>query len=194
MLLLQYGNMSKELTKYNTQLFAEKVMPQLKDLFADWEDKWWPKPMARGAARRAARLRRPTWRPNRAAGREHAASPIRRRPTVDVNGFPRRVWSKGSGPELGFLAGFGGLPRWMPFLDELAEHAHRHRAVAAGLSRRRPRPHRARHPSRLAAWRCARSLRESRAGRRRSCRQLGRRLVRGRDGGDLAGHRSASWR
>jgi pimeloyl-ACP methyl ester carboxylesterase len=41
--------------------------------------------------------------------------------TVDVNGFPCRVWSKGSGPKLGFLAGLGGLPRWLPFLDKLAE-------------------------------------------------------------------------
>jgi len=41
--------------------------------------------------------------------------------TVDVNGFPCRVWRKGSGPKLGFLAGFGGLPRWVPFLDALAE-------------------------------------------------------------------------
>lgn len=41
--------------------------------------------------------------------------------TVDVNGFPCRVWRKGSGPKLGFLAGFGGLPRWIPFLDRLAE-------------------------------------------------------------------------
>ncbi len=48
MLLLQYGNMSKDTTKYNTRLFAEKVMPRVKDLFGDWEDKWWPKPMARG--------------------------------------------------------------------------------------------------------------------------------------------------
>ena len=40
--------------------------------------------------------------------------------TIDVNGFATRVWRKGSGPKLGFLAGFGGLPRWMPFLDELA--------------------------------------------------------------------------
>ena len=29
MLLLQYGNMSKELAKYNTKLFAEQVMPKL---------------------------------------------------------------------------------------------------------------------------------------------------------------------
>jgi pimeloyl-ACP methyl ester carboxylesterase len=41
--------------------------------------------------------------------------------TVEVNGHPCRVWRKGSGPKLGFLAGFGGLPRWMPFLDKLAE-------------------------------------------------------------------------
>jgi alkanesulfonate monooxygenase SsuD/methylene tetrahydromethanopterin reductase-like flavin-dependent oxidoreductase (luciferase family) len=47
MLLLQYGNMGKETTKYNTRMFAEKVMPKVKDLFADWEHKWWPKPMAR---------------------------------------------------------------------------------------------------------------------------------------------------
>ena len=45
MLLLQYGNMSKDLAKYNTKLFAEAVMPKLKPMFAEWEDKWWPKPM-----------------------------------------------------------------------------------------------------------------------------------------------------
>ena len=45
MLLLQYGNMSKQLTQYNTRLFAERVMPQLRDLFGEWEDRWWPKPM-----------------------------------------------------------------------------------------------------------------------------------------------------
>jgi pimeloyl-ACP methyl ester carboxylesterase len=41
--------------------------------------------------------------------------------TVEINGFPCRVWTKGSGRKLGFLAGFGGLPRWVPFLDELAK-------------------------------------------------------------------------
>jgi hypothetical protein len=35
--------MSKDTTKYNTRLFAEKVMPHVKDLFSEWEDKWWPK-------------------------------------------------------------------------------------------------------------------------------------------------------
>jgi abhydrolase domain-containing protein 6 len=41
--------------------------------------------------------------------------------TVEVNGFPCRVWTKGSGPRVGFLAGLGGLPRWLPFLDEMAK-------------------------------------------------------------------------
>ena len=40
--------------------------------------------------------------------------------SVELNGFTSRVWKKGEGPKLGFLAGFGGLPRWIPFLDALA--------------------------------------------------------------------------
>jgi hypothetical protein len=45
MLLMQFGNMSKQLTKYNTKLFAEKVMPKLQNKFAEYEHRWWPKPM-----------------------------------------------------------------------------------------------------------------------------------------------------
>lgn len=41
--------------------------------------------------------------------------------SIDINGFATRVWRKGTGPRIGFLAGFGGLPRWVPFLDRLAE-------------------------------------------------------------------------
>ena len=41
--------------------------------------------------------------------------------TIDINGYPTRVWRKGTGPKIGFLAGYGGLPRWIPFLDRLAE-------------------------------------------------------------------------
>ena len=48
MMLLQYGNMSKELTFYNTELFAKRVAPQLRGLFEDkWENRWWPKPLPR---------------------------------------------------------------------------------------------------------------------------------------------------
>jgi hypothetical protein len=49
MLLLQFGNMGKDLAKYNTKLFAQKVMPQLTDTFSEWEDRWWPQPMNRGS-------------------------------------------------------------------------------------------------------------------------------------------------
>jgi len=52
MLLLQFGNMGKELAKYNTRLFAEKVMPRLRHIHSQWEDRWWPRPM--GRAERAA--------------------------------------------------------------------------------------------------------------------------------------------
>jgi alkanesulfonate monooxygenase SsuD/methylene tetrahydromethanopterin reductase-like flavin-dependent oxidoreductase (luciferase family) len=46
MALLQFGNMRRELTRYNTRLFAEQVIPQLKDLFTDqWQDHWWPQPL-----------------------------------------------------------------------------------------------------------------------------------------------------
>jgi pimeloyl-ACP methyl ester carboxylesterase len=40
--------------------------------------------------------------------------------SVEINGFATRVWQAGAGPRLGFLAGFGGLPRWVPLLDALA--------------------------------------------------------------------------
>jgi len=49
MLLMQFGNMGKDLAKYNTQLFADKVLTQLTDVFSEWEDRWWPQPMARDA-------------------------------------------------------------------------------------------------------------------------------------------------
>ncbi len=41
--------------------------------------------------------------------------------TVEINGEPTRIWRAGHGPALVFLAGFGGLPRWVPFLDRLTE-------------------------------------------------------------------------
>src|SRR5262249_12227341 len=50
--------------------------------------------------------------------------------SVEVNGFPCRVWAKGRGEPVGFPAGLGGLPRWTPFLDRLAE---RRRVIAPSL-------------------------------------------------------------
>jgi alkanesulfonate monooxygenase SsuD/methylene tetrahydromethanopterin reductase-like flavin-dependent oxidoreductase (luciferase family) len=45
MMLLQFGNMDREKTMKNTRLFAEKVMPNLRDLWSEWEDQWWIKPL-----------------------------------------------------------------------------------------------------------------------------------------------------
>ncbi|MBV8522698.1 MAG: hypothetical protein JOY71_11350 [Acetobacteraceae bacterium] len=47
MMLLQFGNMSKGLAQYNTKMFAEKVMPRLKCVHSEWEDRRWPQPMDR---------------------------------------------------------------------------------------------------------------------------------------------------
>jgi hypothetical protein len=46
MLRMQFGSMGKDLAAYNTKLFAERVLPHLRGLFSEWEDKWWPQPMA----------------------------------------------------------------------------------------------------------------------------------------------------
>ena len=50
MLLLHFGNMGRDLTRANTELFASAVLPQIRDLFTDqWQDHWWPAAAARPA-------------------------------------------------------------------------------------------------------------------------------------------------
>ena len=188
MLLLQYGNMSKDTTKYNTRLFAEKVMPQGEGPVRRLGGQVVAQADGQGPARRRAR---PSVRssPPRSRRRDRTDRPT----TVEVNGFPCRVWTKGSGPKLGFLAGLGGLPRWMPFLDKLAEDAHGDRALAAGLSRRRPATPCSTRIS-TGCWRCASS--STRPG------LAGADLVGASVGGSFAaemaaifpGHGQASWR
>ncbi len=39
---------------------------------------------------------------------------------VELDGAQCRVWRKGAGPAVGYFAGHGGLPKWIPFLDALA--------------------------------------------------------------------------
>ena len=57
MMLLQFGNMSKDLTMKNTRLFAEKVLPEIRDLWDDeWEDKWWIHPLAEDQMSRPAAI------------------------------------------------------------------------------------------------------------------------------------------
>ena len=46
--LLHNGNQPDEKTRHSSQLFAEKVMPQLRDMWPEWrdDDRWWIHPMA----------------------------------------------------------------------------------------------------------------------------------------------------
>jgi hypothetical protein len=45
MVLLQFGSMPPELVRKNTELFAKEVMPHLRGLWSEYEDKWWIKPL-----------------------------------------------------------------------------------------------------------------------------------------------------
>jgi len=46
MILIQVGSMPPELVRKSTELFAREVMPHLRDLWSDWEDKWSPRRLA----------------------------------------------------------------------------------------------------------------------------------------------------
>ena len=43
--LIQIGNMSDELVRMNTSLFADKVLPGLRGRWPGYEDRWWPASM-----------------------------------------------------------------------------------------------------------------------------------------------------
>jgi hypothetical protein len=51
MLLMQLGNLDRERTMKNVELVGTKVLPHLRDLWNEWEDKWWIHPI--GDAKRA---------------------------------------------------------------------------------------------------------------------------------------------
>jgi alkanesulfonate monooxygenase SsuD/methylene tetrahydromethanopterin reductase-like flavin-dependent oxidoreductase (luciferase family) len=60
MLLMQMGDMPREKAYYNTALFAEKVMPLLRDKFKEYEDHWYPKPLPRERRARPQPLPEPS--------------------------------------------------------------------------------------------------------------------------------------
>ena len=51
MTLLHFGNMPRETVMKNTTLFSQEVMPHLKGLFPEWEDRWWINPLPAGDRR-----------------------------------------------------------------------------------------------------------------------------------------------
>jgi pimeloyl-ACP methyl ester carboxylesterase len=50
--------------------------------------------------------------------------------SVTLLGEPHRVWEKGSGEPIGYLAGLGGLVEWTPFLEQLSQ---RRRVIVPSL-------------------------------------------------------------
>ena len=46
MLLNQFGSIPHELAMRNIELTATKVLPNLRHIWSEWEDQWWPKPLA----------------------------------------------------------------------------------------------------------------------------------------------------
>jgi alkanesulfonate monooxygenase SsuD/methylene tetrahydromethanopterin reductase-like flavin-dependent oxidoreductase (luciferase family) len=59
MCLMQIGNMPKEKVLYNTKLFAEKVMPKLRGLWSEYEDRWFIKPLPPEQRARVGDIREP---------------------------------------------------------------------------------------------------------------------------------------
>jgi alkanesulfonate monooxygenase SsuD/methylene tetrahydromethanopterin reductase-like flavin-dependent oxidoreductase (luciferase family) len=57
MLLLQLGNLSHERTMRNVELVGTKVLPHLRDLWSEWEDHWWVRPLSRPVSPRPLPLR-----------------------------------------------------------------------------------------------------------------------------------------
>jgi alkanesulfonate monooxygenase SsuD/methylene tetrahydromethanopterin reductase-like flavin-dependent oxidoreductase (luciferase family) len=56
MTLLHFGNLSREQTMKNTELYAKEVMPYLKNLWSEWEDHWTPRPLDSQHRAKAAAL------------------------------------------------------------------------------------------------------------------------------------------
>jgi hypothetical protein len=54
MLLLHFGDMPRERAMKNTLLFAREVMPTLREIWSEWEDRWSPRPLAPDARPRPA--------------------------------------------------------------------------------------------------------------------------------------------
>ena len=57
MALCQFGNLGREQAMRNTELYAKEVMPYLKkNLWTEWEDRWYPKPLEAKQRAKAAAL------------------------------------------------------------------------------------------------------------------------------------------
>ena len=169
MLLLQFGNMSKDLAKYNTQAVRREG-----DAEAEGHVRRMGGPLVaaadgeRRSARDSARL------PCRQLRRGVRLTGACRERTRDADRRGQRLFHAASGARAAarssaFSPALAGLPRWVPFLDALAEEPHGDRAVAAGFPGG-DRGHTVLDSISTGCWRCAQLLDKA-----------------GLDGADLAG-------
>ena len=119
--LLHMGDMPDDKTRYSSQLFAEKVMPQLQNFWPELEhdDRWWPKGMDNRVRPEDGldHARRP--RPSSRRSADGRATRVHR---LDQAGDRRRgPLEGGSGPDLVWFHGLVGLAPVEPALEALAD-------------------------------------------------------------------------
>ena len=115
--LFHNGNMPDWKTRHSSKLFAEKVMPHLRDMWREWkhDERWWMHPMD-------DRIRPEERQPG--AAKIGAESAMKWQTIETKKGTRCRVLEGGSGAPLVFFHGAGGLLRDNPFLDQLAQGHH----------------------------------------------------------------------
>ena len=56
MALLQFGSMPAEVTRNSTDLFAREVMPHLRGLWSEYQDRWSPHPLPQSERAKPAQV------------------------------------------------------------------------------------------------------------------------------------------
>ena len=115
--LMHVGNMPADKCMYSTKLFAEKVMPKLRNMFPEYadDDRFWCKPIAKRVTPGALPAER------RTARRRGALENRMELKTVQTNTSRCATSKAAPGEPLVFLHGAGGLRLDPGFLDALAE-------------------------------------------------------------------------
>ena len=128
--LFHNGNMPDWKTRHSTKLFAEKVMPHLRDLWPEWkhDDRWWIHPMD---DRLHPEERRPARREDRRrSGRDEVADDRDAR-----RARAAACWRAAAARRVVFFHGAGGLLARQPVPRRLGRALPRLRARAARLRR-----------------------------------------------------------
>ena len=108
---MHVGNLPEEVAAQNNHLFGTEVIPKLRDIWSEHEDRWTP--TGQPATRCRAVPRRRTRHERTVHGRAVTRSTVG---TFDVN-----VWTAGAGSPVVYLHGYERHPGGAPFLERLAE-------------------------------------------------------------------------